>query len=84
MKKIPMRKCVVTQTQHPKNELIRVVLSPENEICIDPSGKMNGRGAYLQKDLEVIEKAKKNKSLDRALKAKIPDEIFESLITYVR
>ena len=55
MKKVPLRKCVVTGEQLPKKELIRVVRNKEGEVFIDPTGKMNGRGAYLKLSHEVIE-----------------------------
>ncbi|CAM4201812.1 YlxR family protein [Erysipelothrix inopinata] len=84
MRKIPMRKCVVTQEQFPKNELLRVVMTPEGTVEIDESGRKNGRGAYLSKTIEAVELAKKNRALDRALKTKIDDEIFEELMNYVQ
>ena len=62
MKKIPMRKCVATQEQCPKKELIRIVRTPERKVEIDITGKMNGRGAYLKKSLEAVEAAKKRKA----------------------
>lgn len=83
MKKIPMRKCVVTQEQFPKQELIRVVLTPDNEILVDETGRLNGRGAYLKKDRDVIEKAQTRRVLDRALKTKVDDAVYETLIQYV-
>ena len=83
MMKIPLRKCVATQTLLPKKDLIRVVLTPEGEVVVDESGRVNGRGAYLQKDLEVIKKAQSNKALDRALKTKISDTVFEDLVKHV-
>ncbi|MCI8272401.1 MAG: YlxR family protein [Erysipelotrichaceae bacterium] len=79
MKKIPMRKCVATQEQCPKKELIRIVRTPERKVEIDITGKMNGRGAYLKKSLEAVEAAKKRKALARALECEIPDEIYERL-----
>lgn len=79
MKKIPMRKCVVTQEQFPKKELIRVVRTPEGTVVIDKSGRTNGHGAYLKKDLAVIELAKKKKALARALECEIPDSLYEEL-----
>ena len=60
-RKIPMRMCVVTREKYPKKELIRIVRT-EDGIKVDETGKLNGRGAYLKKDLEVFEKAKKNQS----------------------
>ena len=83
MKKIPMRKCLVSQEQFPKQELMRVVLTPEKEILIDETGRINGRGAYLRKDLEVIEKAEARKVLDRALKTKVDASVYEKLKQYV-
>ena len=78
-RKIPMRSCVVTREKYPKGELIRVVRTPENKIVIDLSGKQNGRGAYLKKDLAVIEKAEKNKILSKHLEVDVPKEIFDEL-----
>lgn len=78
-KKIPMRSCVVTREKYPKGELIRVVRTPEGNIVIDETGKQNGRGAYLKKDLAVIEKAEKNKILNKHLECDIPVEIFDEL-----
>lgn len=73
MRKIPMRKCVVSNERFPKKELIRVVRTPEGEVVIDTTGKKNGHGAYIQKSKETFEKAKKNKALARALEIEIPD-----------
>lgn len=79
MKKIPMRSCVITKEKLPKKELIRVVRTPDGEVIIDVSGKANGRGAYLKKDIEVIKKTKSNKLLNRVLEVEIPDKIYEEL-----
>ena len=84
VKKIPMRTCVVTHEKLPKRELIRVVRTPEQEVIIDLNGKANGRGAYLKKDVEVFEKAKKNKVLNKQLEIEVPDEIFEQLKELVK
>lgn len=78
-----MRTCIVTKEKLPKKELIRVVRTPEGEVKIDETGKLNGRGAYLKKDLEVFEKAKKSKILNRHLEIDIPDCIFEEIKNYV-
>lgn len=82
MRKIPMRKCVVTQERFPKKELIRVVRTPEGEIVVDPTGKKNGHGAYVSRSRQTIEKARKNHALDRALETTISQEIFDQLETY--
>ena len=79
MRKIPMRKCVVTQERFPKQELIRVVRTPENIVEIDKTGKLNGHGAYIQKSLETLNKAKKSKALARALEMDIPEEVYAEL-----
>lgn len=79
MKKIPLRKCVATQEQLPKKELIRVVRTPEKEVIVDVSGKANGRGAYLKKSLEAIDLAQKKKILNRALNVEVSDTIFDEL-----
>lgn len=79
VRKIPMRMCVVTREKFPKNELIRVVKTPEGKVIIDESGKANGRGAYLKKEKEVFLKAKKSKILNKQLEIEVPSEIFDEL-----
>ena len=79
IKKIPLRTCVITKEKLPKKELIRIVRTPEGTVIIDESGKANGRGAYLKKELATFEKAKKTKALNRHLETEVPDEIFEKL-----
>ena len=83
-KKIPLRTCIVTKEKLPNQELIRVVRTPEKEIIIDETLRANGRGAYLKKDLEVFEKAKKTKALNKALEVEVPDTLFEELKNYVK
>lgn len=78
-KKIPMRSCVVTKEKYPKMELVRVVRTPENEVIVDLTGKANGRGAYLKKDITVIEKAQKSKILNRILETEVQEEIYNEL-----
>ena len=63
----------------PKKELIRVVKNKENEVSIDLTGKKPGRGAYICKNIECLEKAFKTKRLERNLEVKIDDEIYEKL-----
>jgi len=79
MKKIPSRTCVVTREKLPKQDLIRVVRTPEGEVVVDSTGKLNGRGAYLKKDSAVFEKAKKSKILDRHSEVEVPDSLYETL-----
>lgn len=63
----------------PKKELVRVVKTPEGEISLDPTGKMNGRGAYLCKDPQCLRKAQKSKRIEKALFCTVPDEIYNKL-----
>ncbi len=83
-KKIPMRSCIVTKEKLPKKELIRIVRTPEGNVIIDESGKANGRGAYLKKDLEVITKARKSKILNRVLEIEVPDALFDELVDMLK
>lgn len=75
--------CVVTRERFEKRDLLRVVRTPEGEIKMDLSGKMNGKGAYLKKTKEVINKAKKSKILDRTLEVVVPDSLYEEIINYI-
>ncbi len=84
VKKIPMRTCVVTKEQRPKQDLVRVVATKEGKISVDLTGKVNGRGAYLMLDKSVIEKAIKTKVLDKKLEVNIPNEIYEELLELVK
>lgn len=79
VKKIPLRTCVVTKEKFEKKELIRIVKNNEGKIFIDLTGKANGRGAYIKKDIEVLKKAQKSKILERQLEAIIDDSIYEEL-----
>lgn len=78
-KKIPLRRCVATQEQLPKKELIRVVRTPEGNVIVDESGKANGRGAYLKRSLDAVAIAQKKKILNRALNVEVEDQVFEQL-----
>lgn len=79
-KKIPMRQCLGCREMKPKRELIRVVRSPEGQVCIDCKGKANGRGAYLCPNPDCLKKAIKTKALARALEVEIPQEIYDTLL----
>ena len=82
-KKIPMRTCVITKEKLPKKELLRIVRTPEGNVIIDKSGKANGRGAYIKKDIDTINKAKLNKQLESHLEVSIPDSIYEEIINII-
>jgi len=77
-KKIPMRTCVVTKEKCEKKDLLRIVRTPEGNVIVDITGKANGRGAYLKKDIEVINKAEKTKILERVLEVSISSEVYET------
>lgn len=79
MKKIPMRRCVATQESCPKKELLRIVRTPEGNVEVDLTGKRNGKGAYLKKDLEALKIAKQKRALNRALEVEIPEEIYKQI-----
>ncbi len=79
VKKIPMRMCSVTRERFPKIELLRVVKTPEGEVKVDLTGKLNGHGAYIKKDLSILEKAKKTKALSRALEIEIPESVYQEI-----
>ncbi|ODG91157.1 MULTISPECIES: YlxR family protein [Bacillaceae] len=82
-RKIPLRKCVVTQEMKPKKELIRIVRSKEGEVSIDPSGKKSGRGAYLTKSVEVVKQAQQKNTLEQQLNAKIDASLYEELLAFI-
>jgi len=67
------------QEMKSKREMLRVLRTPEGEIVVDATGRKNGRGAYLCHSMDCLEKARKNKGLERSLKCAIPDETYESL-----
>ena len=79
MKKIPMRTCVITGEKLPKQELIRVVRTPEGNVIVDETGKANGRGAYLKKDIDTFNKAEKSKILNKRLEVEVPAIVYEEL-----
>ncbi len=78
-KKIPLRRCVVSNERLEKAQLIRVVRTPEGNVIVDTKGKANGRGAYLKKDLEVVSKAKRTKILDKHLEVNVPDSVYDEI-----
>ena len=78
-KKIPMRTCVVSNEKLPKKELLRIVKTPEGEIKIDENGKMNGRGAYIKRSLDVVDLAEKNKALERHLECEISKQVYDEI-----
>ena len=78
-KKLPERKCVGCNERRTKNELVRIVRTPEGEILIDRTGKKSGRGAYLCHDAACFAKAVKARRLQTALTCEIPDTIITAI-----
>lgn len=83
MKKVPLRMCVVTRNREDKRDLLRIVKDKENNVFVDVTGKQNGKGAYITKSKEVLEMAKKNKALDRALECEVPESVYEEIEKYI-
>lgn len=84
VRKIPVRTCIVTGEKFPKSELLRIVKTPNGEIVVDITGKINGRGAYIKKELQVLEKAKKSKILERRLESSISDDVYDKIGETIR
>ena len=82
-KKIPMRRCIVSNEMKPKKEMLRIVKTPEGELAIDPTGKKNGRGAYVSMEPELVEKAKKNHHFDKQFSMVVDEQFYTELYDYV-
>ena len=76
IKKIPQRKCLGCMETFPKKELIRVVRTPEGDVCIDLKGKMSGRGAYVCKSLSCFKKARKARRFEASLECSVSEEVY--------
>ncbi len=78
-KKIPLRKCVGCGEMIAKKEMLRIIKTKDGEIKLDPTGKENGRGAYLHHNPECLALAVKEKGLERSFKMSIASEIYDRL-----
>lgn len=78
-KQIPLRQCIGCREMKMKTELVRVIKTPDNQICLDKTGRMNGRGAYICLNKDCYNKAVKSKGIERSLKVAIPEEIYEAI-----
>ena len=78
-KKIPLRQCVGCNEMKSKKEMLRVLKTAEEEVVLDTTGKMNGRGAYLCKNAECLKKAIKQRGIERSLKMEIEKSVYEKL-----
>ncbi len=79
IRKEPMRSCIVTREKLPKKELLRIVRGSDGVVSVDMTGKVNGRGAYIKKDIDVLEKAIKSKILEKVLETTISDKVYEDI-----
>ena len=79
IKKIPLRQCLGCREMKPKAELVRVVRSQEGEVSLDFTGKKQGRGAYLCRDVQCLKRSIKAKAMSRAFGVAIPEEVMEEL-----
>lgn len=83
-KKTPLRKCVVTNEMKAKGELIRIVRTPDGEVLVDPTSKKSGRGAYITLEEAIVLEAKNKNILSKHLKVKVPEEIYDQLLSEIR
>ena len=79
MKKVPLRQCLGCGEMKPKKEMMRVLKTSEDEICLDVTGKKHGRGAYVCIQKECLVKARKNKGLERSFKMGIAAQVYDTL-----
>lgn len=80
VKKIPLRKCTGCGEMKPKKEMVRVIKTAEEEIFMDLTGKMNGRGAYVCRSEECLKRAIKTKAIERSLGINVSDKVYEQLM----
>lgn len=78
-KKVPQRRCVGCNETKEKRELIRVVRTPEGDVCLDLTGKKSGRGAYICHSAACFKKARKSKRIEQNLEVHIPEELYDKL-----
>ncbi len=79
MKKVPLRTCMGCNSKKTKKELIRIVKNKENNVSIDKTGKMEGRGAYICDDIACLEKVIKSKRLEKVLDIAISEQTYNEL-----
>ena len=82
-RKTPLRKSVVSGEIIDKRDLLRIVKNKEGQVFIDPTGKANGRGAYIKLDNDEASQAKKRRVFDRSFSMEVTEEFYDELIAYV-
>lgn len=83
-RKVPLRKCAATGDMLPKKDMIRIVRTKEGEVSVDLTGKKSGRGTYVSKTEEAVEKARQNNAIEKQLAVKVPDQIYDDLLHAIR
>ncbi|HGU0039770.1 TPA: YlxR family protein [Streptococcus pyogenes] len=83
VKKIPLRKSLVSGEIIAKRDLLRIVKTKDGQVFIDPTGKQNGRGAYIKLDNQEALMAKKKQVFNRSFSMAIPESFYDDLIAYV-
>ncbi|GAA4059810.1 RNase P modulator RnpM [Amphibacillus indicireducens] len=78
-RKVPLRKCIITNEMKPKQSLIRIVRTKDGDVFVDPTGKKNGRGAYVSVDLAIIEQAEKSKAIERHFHVEGIEQVYQDL-----
>ncbi|MBE5806516.1 MAG: YlxR family protein [Clostridiales bacterium] len=79
LKNIPQRTCIGCNDKKDKKDFIRIVKDNENNISIDKTGKANGRGAYICNNIDCLEKAIKNKKIEKSFKMVISENVYNDL-----
>ena len=82
-KKVPVRTCLACGEKFPKRNLMRIVRTPEGNFHLDPSGKMQGRGAYLCKQSTCLANSVLRKRLQASFKTSVDDDQFAHLLEEV-
>ena len=80
MSSVPLRMCIVCRTMKPKNELFKIVKTPDNTIVPDKTGKLPGRGAYVCTDGSCISRLQKTKALERAFHCPVHTDVFQTIM----
>lgn len=79
MRKVPLRTCMGCNSKKTKKELIRIVKDKQNNVSLDRTGKMEGRGAYICDDIKCLEKVIKSKRLEKVLDIAISEQTYNEL-----
>jgi predicted RNA-binding protein YlxR (DUF448 family) len=84
MKKPVLRFDSVNKTKADKSTLLRIVKTPEGQVEVDPTGRMNGHGVYMAPTKETLAKAIQTKALDKALGCQVTKDVYDKIGRYVK